>query len=138
MHAKNYEAMSDKKLLKEAKKGDPEAQNFAGVRCYCNGEFEMAAEFWRLSAKQKNISGLYNRGRALASGKGVEQNPVMAVRRFYEAFKKGDNESLVDISQVWSETKGEDFLKIAEILGMEPKFPKFPMHAGVSPAAPAA
>lgn len=96
---KTNKAKTEKKdtltvLQERASAGDAKAQNTLG-KWYYTGQnvkqdYEKAAKYWALSAKQDNVDAIGNLALCYQMGRGVKNDSVQAVKLYKKAFKAGN------------------------------------------------
>lgn len=79
-----------------AKAGNPVAQNTLGTYYYTGKytkqDYDMAAKWWALSAKQNNTDAVGNLGLCFQFGRGVERDSVKAVELYSRAIEMGNQD----------------------------------------------
>lgn len=99
-------------LMKEAARGDPDAQ-FSLGNCYFIGietsiDYERAVMWYKKAAEQNYIPAVFNLAFCCASGTGVQQNPKEAVMLYKKAASAGDDDALNNLAGHYFRGDGVD------------------------------
>lgn len=105
-------------VAKLAKAGNASAQNTLGTYYY-NGkyvkrDYETAAKWWALSAKQNNIDAIGNLGLARQKGHGVDKDTVIALTLYKKSIAMGNTDLLKQHSDLAGKDGPFDYILLAE------------------------
>lgn len=101
-----------------AKAGNANAQNTLGTYYYSGKlvkrDYDIAAKWWALSAKQNNMDAIGNLGLARQKGHGVEKDTVIALTLYKKSIAMGNKDLLKQHSELAGKDGPFDYILLAE------------------------